>query len=46
MYFLKDRAKQFGVGLARGSELMSTAVASYLELHEDWVDISVRFQRS
>ena len=40
-YFLKDRAKQFGVGLAGGCELMSTAVASYLELHEDWVDISV-----
>ena len=40
-YFLKDRARQFGVGLAGGCELMSTAVASYLKLHEDRVDISV-----
>ena len=40
-YFLKDRAKQFGVGLARGCGLMLAAAASYLKLHEDWVDISI-----
>ena len=35
-YFPKDRAQQFGVGLPWGCEFMTTAVASYLEVHDNY----------